>query len=126
MYPLSPPEFVEIVVSVESRRAQEEAEMTERTIHNKGRLQARFSLGRTVITATAIRQLSNADVLAGLGRHVCGDWGDVGKEDWQANEQALKEGTRLLSVYHTAEGVKFYVITEWDRSLTTILLPSDY
>lgn len=100
--------------------------MTERTSNSRERPQARFQLGRTVITATAIRQLTNADVLAGLGRHVCGDWGDVCEEDWQANEQALKEGMRLLSVYHTTENVKFYVITEWDRSVTTILLPSDY
>ena len=61
-----------------------------------------------------------------LDRHRRGDWGDVGKEDWQANERALKHGERLLSVYHAADGTKFYVISEWDRSATTVLLPEDY
>jgi hypothetical protein len=73
-----------------------------------------------------VKQLTNLDVLAALGRHVRGDWGDVDDEDWQANERALTEGTRLLSVYRSGGGVKFWVITEWDRSVTTVLLPSDY
>ena len=54
-----------------------------------------------------------------------GDWGDVGKQDWQANARALKRGEQLLSVYHMV-GVKFWIITEWDRPLTTVLLPEDY
>jgi hypothetical protein len=73
-----------------------------------------------------MQQLTNLDVLTALGRHVRGDWGDVDDDDWEANERALKEGTRLLSVYRSAGGVNFYVITEWDRSLTTILLQDDY
>ena len=48
------------------------------------------------------------------------------RDDWRANERALKHGERLLSVYHTADGTKFYVITEWGCSLTTVLLPEDY
>ena len=47
-------------------------------------------------------------------------------EDWEANEVGLAHGERLFSVYLSSRGQKFYVITEWDRSLTTILLPSDY
>ena len=46
--------------------------------------------------------------------------------DWQLNEDALKHGDRLLSVYHTHDDVKFWIITESDRSATTVLLPSDY
>ena len=93
---------------------------------NHRRPRTKFLIGRTVITATALRQLTNLDVLTALTRHSRGDWGDVDDEDWEANERALKEGTRLLSAYHTAEGVKFWVITEWDRHVTTVLLPEDY
>ncbi len=93
---------------------------------NHRRQRARFPLGCTVITATAMQQLTNVDVLTALGRHVRGDWGDVDEEDWDANETALAKGLRLLSVYHSAEGVKFWIITEWDRSVTTVLLPQDY
>jgi hypothetical protein len=63
-----------------------------------------------------------------LARHSRGDWGDVDTEDWQTNERGCQPGseTRLLSVYYTATNVKLYVITEWDRSVTTMLLPSEY
>ena len=84
----------------------------------------RFALGHTVITAGALAVLSHDDVLAALGRHVVGDWGEVDAPDWNANERTLLEGGRLVSVYRSSR--KFYVITEWDRSLTTILLPEEY
>jgi hypothetical protein len=103
-----------------------EEAMAEPTSNNHRRLQARFPLGRMVITSTARDRLTNADVFTALGRHMRGDWGEVDEEDWASNEQALEEGTRLVSVYRSSEGVKFYIITEHDRSLTTILLPSDY
>ena len=61
-----------------------------------------------------------------IGRHLHGDWGDCGDEDWQENELSLREGFRLLSVYHDRNTVKFWIITEADRSATTILLPEDY
>lgn len=86
----------------------------------------KFSLGQVVATSTALATLSAQDIAAALDQHRRGDWGDVGKEDWQANECALKQGERLLSVYHAANGTKFWIITEWDRSLTTVLLPEDY
>ena len=86
----------------------------------------RFDLGRVVVTRAAVEVLLPADMFGALGRHIHGDWGDVDEEDWQANDVSLQEGTRLLSAYHTASGIKLWVITEWDRSLTTILLPSDY
>lgn len=85
-----------------------------------------FPLGKVVATANVLRSLASFDLLLGLGRHMHGDWGDVCKEDRTANERALVEGTRLFSVYHTRKGQKFYVITEADRSVTTILLPEDY
>lgn len=61
-----------------------------------------------------------------LARHQSGDWGELDEEDIQANETALEDGLRLMSVYKTDAGVRTYVITEWDRSYTTLLLPEDY
>ena len=85
-----------------------------------------FPLGQLVITSNALATLSEADVLNALLRHARGDWGDLDREDRQANELALKQGRRLFSVYRSGAGVRFYVITEWDRSVTTVLLPEDY
>ncbi len=87
---------------------------------------SKFPLGQVVATRTALATLPTQGVAEALDRHRRGDWGDVGKEDWQANERALKQGERLLSVYRTADGTRFWIITEWDRSLTTVLLPGDY
>lgn len=87
---------------------------------------ARFKLGRIVSTPNALAQLTQEDILRGIQRHQAGDWGDVGAEDRQANDQALIEGTRLLSAYRAANGTKFWIITEHDRRTTTILLPEDY
>jgi len=86
----------------------------------------KFPLGRTVITANAQTHLSPEDILSFLGRHESGDWGDICDDDRQQNKVALIEGLQLLSVYHTVGGTKFWIITEWDRSVTTILLPEDY
>ena len=87
---------------------------------------SKFKVGRVLITPNAQSTLDNKDIMAALGRHMAGDWGDCCPEDWEANDQALQEGDRLFSVYHDKNGVKFWVITEWDRSATTVLLPSDY
>ena len=85
-----------------------------------------FALGRTVITRGALDALDEADVHAGITRHASGDWGDVCPDDKQANDDALKVGARLLSAYHTGSGQKFWIITEADRSATTVLLPEEY
>jgi hypothetical protein len=61
-----------------------------------------------------------------LLRHVNGDWGDLDDEDKKENELSVKEGFRILSAYELDTGVKLWVITEWDRSVTTILLPEEY
>lgn len=87
---------------------------------------ALFRIGRIVATPPALSKLSPDDVLKGLQRHQSGDWGDVCEEDKAANNRALQEGTRILSVYHSVVGVKFWIITEADRSVTTVLLPEDY
>lgn len=86
----------------------------------------RFPPGQVVITANAQEQLSDPDVQQALRRHLAGDWGDCDPEDAAANETALVHGERLLSVYHTAAAVKFWIITEADRSATTVLMPDDY
>jgi hypothetical protein len=88
--------------------------------------ESKFPLGQTVITRAALAVLSASDIAGALDRHHGGDWGDVGREDWTANERALKQGERLLSVYRTVAGTKLWIITEWDRSLTTVMLPEDY
>ncbi|HRJ27381.1 MAG TPA: hypothetical protein PLO61_07725 [Fimbriimonadaceae bacterium] len=62
----------------------------------------------------------------GIGRHASGDWGEVCDEDRASNEEALVEGLRLMSVYTSTSGLTFWIITEWDRSITTVLLPEDY
>ncbi len=86
----------------------------------------RFKPGRLMITRSAKDTLPRMEVDAAIQRHRQGDWGDVCRYDWQANEDALKHGDRrLLSVYHTKDNVTFWIITESDRSVTTVLLPSD-
>lgn len=85
----------------------------------------RFNPGRLMITRNAKDTLPRREVDAAINRHLSGDWGDVCQSDWQRNEQALRDGDRLLSVYQTQAGEKFWIITESDRSTTTVLLPSD-
>ena len=89
-------------------------------------LGTKFPLGQTVITPNALEQLTQDDVLGALKRHAAGDWGDVCPEDGQENELSLREGYRILSAYKSSAGVKFWIITEADRSATTILMPEDY
>lgn len=86
----------------------------------------RFLLGRTVATPGALKEVGMPEMVRALARHVRGDWGEVCPEDAEANETALREDLRLLSVYRSEGGVRFYVITEWDRSATTVLLPEEY
>lgn len=87
---------------------------------------SKFPLGRLVATSNAASQLSPADVAVGIGRHASGDWGEVCEDDRASNEEALVEGLRLMSVYTSSNGLTFWIITEWDRSITTVLLPEDY
>ncbi|NOT01220.1 MAG: hypothetical protein HOP29_11395 [Phycisphaerales bacterium] len=86
----------------------------------------KFALGRTVITPNALASINTDDACAALKRHASGDWGDVCPDDRAENEFALDKYLRLFSVYHDRTGLKFWIITEADRSVTTILLPEDY
>jgi hypothetical protein len=92
-------------------------------------LLARFELGQLVATPGALAALEQANTSPAelVGRHLTGDWGTLDKEDWATNDRALREGTRLLSAYTLpSTGEKVWVITEWDRSVTTILRPDEY
>jgi len=88
---------------------------------------ALFSLGRTLSTPAAKEELNelNYSPLDLLRKHMSGDWSEMDVEDQQSNREAVSNGSRIFSAY-IIEGVKFWVITEADRSSTTILLPSEY
>jgi hypothetical protein len=88
----------------------------------------KFSLGRIVATPGALEAVQRAgqSPLDFLARHVNADWGEVCEEDRRENEFALQHGFRLLSVYTTKAGENLWVISEADRSATTLLLPADY
>ncbi len=95
--------------------------------------QPEFVLGRLLITPGAIEDLERAgqSAIEFLQHHVRGDWGNVCEEDRQANDDALIDGSRLLSAHRTSLGQKLWIITEaaddvGRRSATTILLPSEY
>lgn len=88
----------------------------------------RVPLGKLVATPGVLEAIteSGQSPLDFLCRHIRGDWGNVCSDDGQANDDAIEEGLRLLSAYTTAKGVKLWIITECDRSVTTILLPDEY
>jgi hypothetical protein len=86
-----------------------------------------FSLGQIVATPGVLKLCEENGIspIDYLGRHQCGDWGSVPPEDWKSNDEALVYGGRVLSAY-TVKGTKVWIITEWDRSVSTLLLPSEY
>lgn len=88
----------------------------------------RFRLGRLLVTPGALRALGEAGqgVEEFLNRHVSGDWGDLDVEDRNLNDFAVRHGGRILSAYRTRRNVRLWIITEADRSATTILLPDEY
>lgn len=85
-----------------------------------------FEPGRLVATPAALAAVPIQELMEAYGRHLNCDWGDLSEEDRLANNAALKSGYRLLSVYRNMDGTKFWIITEADRSYTTLLLPQDY
>lgn len=87
-----------------------------------------FPLGRVVATPGALEALADAgqEPVDFLDRHACGNWGVVAEEDWALNDEALRRDHRLLSSYRLASGQKLWIITEADRSATTLLLPDEY
>ena len=91
----------------------------------------RFTLGQLVVTRGVNDKVADDArfskfVIESLGRHVKGDWGDLGQEDKQENELSLKKNFRLLSAYERNGFPKIWIITEADRSVTTVLFPDEY
>jgi len=88
----------------------------------------KFPLGQLVATPGALEALKEAAVsfLPYIRRHLEGDWGDISPEDAAENELSLEQGFRLLSAYTLPGGDRIWIITEADRSATTILLPEEY
>lgn len=90
-------------------------------------LNAKFRPGTLVATPALVKKVGPDYAMAALVQHLQGKWGLVDKEDWDGNEECLRTGGRLLSVYPLPnEAGDFWIITEADRSVTTMLLPSDY
>jgi hypothetical protein len=87
-----------------------------------------FPLGHVVATPGALQALEAAGEQPAqfLDRHVSGDWGELDEEDKRENEFSLRNGFRILSAYTTSGGEKIWIITEADRSATTLLLPEEY
>lgn len=88
----------------------------------------RFALGTVVATPGAYHAIINANDSFSpyLERHMSGDWGDLNDYDKGQNELSVEHGLRVLSSYVLEDGVKIWVITEADRSVTTMLLPEEY
>lgn len=87
---------------------------------------ARFRMGHLGASPAVLESVPKEELFQLLERHLCGDWGDVSDNDASANEQALRHGLRIMSWYQTSGGARIQVITEADRSATTILLAKEY
>lgn len=94
---------------------------------------ANFCLGQIVGTPDALEAISDSGQTPAffLDRHAKGDWGEVCQEDWQLNQDALDDGSRILSAYRTLKGVKIWIITDagdddGHRASTCVLLPENY
>jgi len=87
-----------------------------------------FSLGQGRATPAALNALEKLDIspVELIRRHITGDWGDLGTEDRQQNLLAIRSGMRIFSSYKISASVKIWIITEADRSSTTLLLPDEY
>src|SRR5579862_1254067 len=85
-----------------------------------------LQIGKTVITPGALKTLDLSEIPRALAQHGRGDWGDVPEEHWKENDLAVAQGFRVLSSYHDYFGNEFWIITEADRSATTIMLPKEY
>jgi hypothetical protein len=105
--------------------------MTMLTIRQGSKM--KISLGQVVATPGALEALEQSGESPSkfIGRHVRGDWGNLSDDDKRLNDDALIDGSRILSAYHTAKGTKLWIITEatddeGNRAATTILLPDEY
>jgi hypothetical protein len=92
------------------------------------RANVKFALGQILATPGALKALeeSSQSPAEFLARHASADWGEVDAEDAKENELSVEQGFRILSAYRTSKGVRLWIITEADRSATTVLLPDEY
>jgi hypothetical protein len=100
----------------------------EKQMTDTNRLLQKFLLGRIVATPGALKALeqANQNPFEFLERHEAGDWGELCEEDKRENEFSVRNGFRILSAYRTRNDVKIWIITEADRSVTTLLRPHEY
>ena len=85
-----------------------------------------FQPGEFIATPAVLAAVPRSVIDAAIARHLSGDWGDMTDEDKRTNNQALKDGSRLFSAYQVRKDTRIWIITEADRSATTVLLPEDY
>jgi hypothetical protein len=85
-----------------------------------------FFWGSIYKTPGTRETIPNHELLAALTRHIHCDWEDCSPDDWAENDFSVDKDLRLFSVYHSSDGTKFWIITEADRSATTVLLPDEY
>lgn len=85
----------------------------------------RFPYGKLVATRRITEELDGMTISCLLTRHLHCDWGELCEEDWKMNDAAVRKGERLLSAYKIG-GKKVFIITEWDRSVTTLLFADEY
>ena len=86
----------------------------------------KFATGNVTVSHKARTEIPMLDLIKAIVRHGHGDWGDLDEYEWKQNDYALEVGGRLQSRYKSCEGKPFWIITAWDRSTTTILLPIEY
>lgn len=89
------------------------------------RFVVKVDVGRVFATAGALNSVNEDDIFDSFVRHMSGDWGDVSEEHRKANDEAIDFGSRILSSYTDRHGTRFWIITEADRSATTIRLPGE-
>ena len=107
-------------------QAEDEEKQTQASNQGDESTAPLFPLGRVVSTPGALEALTREEIDAAVSRHVAGDWGEIHAGERIENEAAVREGYQLHSVYRGKSGCRFYVITEADRSVTTVLLPEEY
>ena len=92
-----------------------------------GKRRSKFRLGLLIISPEVLAAIPYHEIFDALSRHNRGDWGTLIQMDWKANDKALKcRDERLFSAYYSKKKIKFWIITEWNRSKTTVLFPDEY